>query len=125
MVSDKNIYCKPIVPPIVSDTAFTNYHIYLYVPEESCEAYSWANEWENFYIIGTDFSNIISIEKVYNIWTRGNHIYIDSMCDEIKISIYDFNGIEIYNGRNNCIDVCKAGLYFVKINDNVVKIWVN
>jgi len=135
--SIKTIYAYNTTPPIgklyLDDSSTTvNFDdaVYinatLFIPTNCLNIYKKDDGWNKF--LNIEEFNTSDVKDHLNnnikISLNNRYICINGIGENCIISIYNANGIELYNGVSRQISVLNSGYYFIKVESEVYKIYV-
>lgn len=132
------IYVYNEIPPkgnLFSEGAFTTMYfedpVYisatLFVPVNCISTYRSQDGWRNFFEIEEYTPSALEyyMDKDVIISVINQSIIVNGIDDNCKISLFDANGILLYEGFSHEILTTGSGLYFIKINNTVHKVMVS
>lgn len=119
----KEIYLKAVQPPQIVFMTFsidTYSDAVLHVPSGCVDVYKMNQDWGRFYNIISG-KTLISYEDEIFFEVENRNLIIKGYIEE-NIEIFNSNGISIYRGLNNTIELPHKGLFVVRIGRRVFKI---
>lgn len=113
------IYCYDYTPVAINTTTFYQVpvsNVSLIVPNTSTSAYSSANIWKNFNIVGSDPTTSIDTPYSANIhvYVADAGIHIEGIPSSQKIEIYNLSGQLVYQGTSQYVPLSQRGIYLVR-----------
>lgn len=112
-----SVVCDAVTPPVCGGNVFNRIaeKATLTVPEQSVHAYREAEEWKDFFSIGT---GINAINCGASVETVGDMIVITTGG---SYAVYTLDGCLIAQGKGNAVISVDAGIYIIRTSAKTIK----
>ena len=124
----EEVCCKATTPPVTNSSFYLsiNDNSILYVPYGTKDKYASAPEWKRFKTIKEGVPSSIKTDSSGETRIEINGNSVTLTCQNTNISIYELSGNIVYNRFIDGTETINlpCGIYIIKANDNVSKIYI-